>query len=61
VPDLYGAWFDDDRVTYVVCDGGEPIARKKGPKPILVSAPFKARAASHPLQLARALVACFAS
>ena len=29
VPDLYGAWFDDDRVTYVVGDGGEPIARKK--------------------------------
>ena len=32
VPDLYGAWFEDDRVTYVVGDGGEPIARKKGPK-----------------------------
>ena len=32
VPDLYGAWFDDDRVTYVVGDGGEPIARKKGPR-----------------------------
>ena len=35
VPDLYGAWFDDERVTYVVGDGGEPVARKKGPKPIL--------------------------
>ena len=61
VPDLYGAWFEDDRVTYVVADGGEPIARKKGPKPILMSPPFKARAAAHPVQLARALVACFAS
>ena len=61
VPDLYGAWFDDDRVTYVVADGGEPVARKKGLKPILGSAPFKARAAAHPVQLARSLVACFAS
>ena len=48
-------------MTYVVGDGGEPIARRKGPKPILVSPQFKARAASHPIQLARSLVACFAS
>ena len=61
VPDLYGAWFDDDRVTYVVADGGEPVARKKGLKPILMSPQFKARAAAQPVQLARSLVACFAS
>ena len=61
VPDLYGAWFDDDRVTYVVADGGEPDARKKGLKPILMSPQFKARAAAQPVQLARSLVACFAS
>ena len=49
IPDLYGAWFDDERVTYVVGDGGEPVARKKGLKPILVSPQFKARAAAQPV------------
>ena len=30
IPDLYGAWFEDDRVTYVVGDGGEPGSCEPG-------------------------------
>ena len=63
VPELYGAWFDHAHATYVVQDCGSMIGRGAGSAadPTRLSAAFVTRAETHPLHLARSLLACFQS
>ena len=63
VPELYGAWFSHAHATYVVQDCGSTIGRGAGSAadPTILSNAFRRRAETHPLHLARSLLACFQS
>ncbi len=61
VPELLGAWFEHTHATYVVQDCGSMIGAGAGSAadPTILSEAFRRRAETHPLQLARSLLACF--
>ncbi len=63
IPELYGAWFEHAHATYVVQDCGSTIGAGAGSAgdPTRLSAAFVKRAETHPLHLARSLLACFQS
>ena len=62
IPDLLGAWFEEDRnLTYVVRDCGETIGKGIIGKGSSMSLAYARRAADAPLQLARSLLMCFRS
>ena len=63
IPELYGAWFEHAHATYVVQDCGATIGAGAGSAadPTRLSAAFVKRAETHPLHLARSLLACFQS
>jgi len=71
IPKLYGAWFDGPHVLYVTQDCGAPLGdgpptrvtarRGEVHPPAVLATAFARRAATDPLGLARALLACFGS
>jgi hypothetical protein len=61
VPELMGAWVEDGNVTYVVRDCGQAIGAGTSGKPSILSTAYAKRAEHSPLELARALLACFQS
>ena len=58
---LHGAWFSADarHVSFVVGDCGPPIGKTSRDKPPLMSRAFDKRARKRPLELAKAILACF--
>ena len=58
---LHGAWFSDDarHVSFVVGDCGPPIGKTSRDKPPFMSRAFDKRARKRPLELAKAILACF--
>ena len=61
IPELLGAWVEDGNVTYVVRDCGQAIGVGTSGKPSVLSTAYARRAEHSPLELARALLACFQS
>ena len=61
IPELLGAWVEDGNVTYVVRDCGQAIGAGTSGKPSILSTAYARRAEHSPLELARALLACFQS
>ena len=61
IPELLGAWVEDGNVTYVVRDCGQAIGAGTSGKPSILSTAYARRAEHSPLELARALIACFQS
>ena len=61
IPELLGAWVEDGNVTYVVRDCGQAIGAGRSGKPSILSTAYAKRAEHSPLELARALLACFQS
>ena len=61
IPELLGAWVEDGNVTYVVRDCGQAIGVGTSGKPSILSTAYAKRAEHSPLELARALIACFQS
>ena len=62
IPELLGAWFEaGGNVTYVVRDCGQAIGAGTSGKPSILSTAYARRAEHSPLELARALIACFQS
>ena len=64
IPELFGAWRDGGKITYVVGDGGEPLGKGPsgvGTQPNVMTAAFAARARDQPLALARSILECFGS
>ena len=61
IPELLGAWVEDGNVTYVVRDCGQTIGAGTSGKPSVMAPAYARRAEHSPLELARALIACFQS
>ena len=61
IPELLGAWVEDGNVTYVVRDCGQAIGAGTSGKPSVMAPAYAQRAEHYPLELARALIACFQS
>jgi hypothetical protein len=61
IPELLGAWVEDGNVTYVVRDCGQAIGAGTSGKPSVMAPAYARRAEHYPLELARALIACFRS
>ena len=61
IPELLGAWVEDRNVTYVVRDCGQAIGAGTSGKPSVMAPAYARRAEHYPLELARALIACFRS
>ena len=62
IPELLGAWVEaGGNVTYVVRDCGQAIGAGTSGKPSILSTAYAKRAEHSPLELARALIACFQS
>ena len=61
IPELLGAWVEDGNITYVVRDCGQAIGAGTSGKPSILSTAYARRAEHSPLELARALLACFQS
>ncbi len=61
IPELLGAWVEDGNVTYVVRDCGQAIGAGTSGKPSILSTAYARRAEHSPLELTRALLACFQS
>ena len=61
IPELLGAWVEDGNVTYVVRDCGQAIGAGTSGKPSIMAPAYAQRAEHYPLELARALLACFRS
>ena len=61
IPELLGAWVEDGNVTYVVRDCGQAIGAGTSGKPSVMAPAYARRAEHSPLELTRALLACFQS